>query len=152
PGNAVAKLVVGWFAKRGFAAEAYGEAVAGVLDNLPKSLVSFVDEKQAVVVVSYMPAGSRCRDNCLPPKGVCASTGRPKLAPMNRLLEFSVYNLFDCAVVLDSKQLTGGLGAIQGTELVSFLNQLDKMGKPCTLAVGTACDCHGVINLLKISG
>ena len=151
PGNAVAKLVVGWFTKRGFAVEAYGEAAAGVLENLPKSLVSFVDKKQGIIVVSYMPAGSRCRDNCLPPKGVCASTGRPKLAPMNKLLELSVYNQFDHSTILDSKQLTGGLGAIQGKELSSLLKQLENLDKPCTLAIGTACDCHGVINLLKIS-
>jgi len=150
PGNTVAKVVVGWLAKRGYKLEPYRTAIPRVLENIPKSLVSFVDEDSAVIVVSYMPSHMRCRDNCMPPKDFCASTGRPKLTSMDKLLRFSVYNLMDTSTIFRSRQLTGGLGAIDGKELHSLLKRLDDLHKPFTLAVGTACDCHGVLNLLKV--
>jgi hypothetical protein len=150
PGNAVAKVVELWLSKRGIKFEPYSEAVSKVLGNIPESLVLFVDEDSGVIVVSYMPSDMRCRENCMPPKDVCASTGRPKLASMGRLLEFSVYNLTDVSGILWSRQLTGGLGAINGKELYALLKQLENINKPFTLAIGTACDCHGILKLTKI--
>lgn len=149
-GNAVAKAVEAYVAKQGMKFEPYSEAVSDVLMNIPESLVSFVDEDSAVVVVSYMPSGSRCRENCVPPKGVCAVTGKPKPSTMDKRLEFSVFGLTDVSGVLVSRQLTGGLGAIEGKDLRSLLTELDLVKVPCTVAVGTACDCHGVLNLAKI--
>jgi hypothetical protein len=70
---------------------------------------------------------------------------------MDKLLEFAVYNQTDVSQILQSKQLTGGLGAINGKELCSLLKQLETHQKPFTLAIGTACDCHGVLNLAKIA-
>ena len=150
PGNAVAKAVERWLSNRGYKFKPYRKAVSSVLENIPKSLVSFVDEISAVIVVSYMPSHMRCRDDCMPPKDFCASTGRPKLTSMDKLLTFSVYNLMDTSGILRSRQLTAGLGAIDGTELHSLLRRLEKLHKNCTLAVGTACDCHGVLNLTKV--
>jgi hypothetical protein len=149
PGNAAAKVVAGWLAKRGCRLEPYRTVVPRVLENIPESLVSFVDHDSAVIVVSYMPSHMRCRENCVPPKDFCAVTGRPKLASMDKLLEFSVYNLTDTSTILVSRQLTGGLGAIDGKELFSLLQRLETLRKPCTLAIGTACDCHGILNLTK---
>jgi len=87
----------------------------------------------------------------MPPKGFCASTGRPKLASMDKLLEFGVYNHVDASGILMSRQLTGGLGAIDGKELHSLLKQLENLNKPYTLAIGTACDCHGILKLAKVT-
>ncbi len=150
PGNAVAKVVESWLAKLGYKLEPYLEVVPKVLENIPKSLVSVVDEDSGIIVVSYMPSHMRCRENCMPPKDFCASTGRPKLTSMDRLLEFSIYNLTDTSVILTSRQLTGGLGAIDGKALHSLLKQLENTRKPYTLAIGTACDCHGILKLTKI--
>jgi hypothetical protein len=151
PGNAVARVVEMWLSKRGYNFEPNRKAVADVIENIPKSLVSFVDIESAVVVVSYMPSNMRCRENCLPPKGFCAVTGRPKLATMNKLLQFSVYQLADISQILTSHQLTGGLGAINGKDLCFLLKHLETLEKNFTLAIGTACDCHGVINLAKVT-
>jgi hypothetical protein len=68
---------------------------------------------------------------------------------MDKLLEFSVYNLTDATAILRSRQLKGGLGAIDGKELHSLLKRLENLHKPYTLAIGTACDCHGILNLTK---
>jgi hypothetical protein len=150
PGNAAAKVVTGWLAKRGCKLKPYRKVIPEVLENIPKSLVSVVDQDSAVIVVSYMPSHMRCRENCMPPKDFCAVTGRPKLASMDKLLEFSVYNLTDTSTILVSRQLTGGLGAIDGKELYSLLKRLENLHKPYTLAIGTACDCHGVLNIFKV--
>jgi len=150
PGNAAAKVVKSWLSKRGYKLEPYRTVIPRVLENIPKSLVSFVDEDSAVIVVSYMPSHMRCRENCMPPKDFCASTGRPKLTSMDKLLEFSVYNLMDTSTIFRSRQLTGGLGAIDGKELHSLLKRLETVHKTFTLAIGTACDCHGILNLTKV--
>ncbi len=151
PSNAVAKVVEGWLAKRGIKLEVHRKVIQKVLENIPKSLVSVVDEYSGVIVVSYMPSYMRCRENCMPPKDVCASTGRPKLASMDKLLEFGVYNNVDASAILMSRQLTGGLGAIDGKELHSLLKRLENLNKPYTLAIGTTCDCHGILNLAKVT-
>ncbi len=151
PSNAVAKVVEGWLAKRGIKLEVHRKVIQKVLENIPKSLVSVVDEYSGVIVVSYMPSHMRCRENCMPPKDVCASTGRPKLASMDKLLEFGVYNNVDASAILMSRQLTGGLGTIDGKELQSLLKRLENLNKPYTLAIGTACDCHGILNLAKVT-
>ena len=149
PGNAAARVVEKWLSKRGYKLEPYRKAIPKVLENIPKSLISFVDDDSAVIAVSYMPANMRCRENCIPPKDFCASTGRPKLVSMDKLLEFSVYNLTDTSGILRSRQLTGGLGAIDGKELHSILKRLENLQESYTLAIGTACDCHGIFNLAK---
>ncbi len=151
PSNAVAKVAEGWLAKRGIKLEPYLKVVPKVLENIPKSLVSVVDEYSGVIVVSYMASHMRCRENCMPPKDICASTGRPKLVSMDKLLEFGIYNHVDVSGILISSQLTGGLGAIDGKELYSILNRLESHNKPYTIAVGTACDCHGVLSLAKVT-
>ena len=43
PGNVVAKVVEGWLMKRGIKLEPYLEVIPKVLENIPESLVSFVD-------------------------------------------------------------------------------------------------------------
>jgi hypothetical protein len=149
PGNAAAKVIESWLSKLGYRLEPYRTVIPRVLESIPKSLVSFVDESSAVIVVSYMPSNMRCRENCMPPKDFCPVTGRPKLAPMDKLLRFSVHNHTDASTILRSMQLTSGLGAIDGKELHSLLKQLENLHKPYTLAIGTACDCHGILNLIK---
>lgn len=150
PSNAIAKVVINWLSKFGYKFESYQNVIQRVLKNIPESLVSFVNKESAIIVVSYMPSNMLCIENCMPPKNFCASTGRPKLTTMNRLLDFSVYGLIDLGGILESKQLTGGLGAIKGSQLFSFLKKLEKSQESFTLAVGTACDCHGIINIFKV--
>ena len=150
PSNALAKIVISWLSKFDYKIEPFQNIIQQVLKNIPESLVSFVNKERAVIVVSYMLPHMQCREKCMPPKDFCASTGRPKLTTMNRLLEFSVYGLTDMTGVLESKQLTGGIGAINGSQLFSFLKKLENCLESFTLTVGTACDCHGIINMFKV--
>ena len=150
PGNAITKIVRSWFAKSGINLKPYRQVIPKVLENIPKSLLAFRNEASGKIIVSYMNSNIQCRENCMPPKDVCALTGKPRLVPMFRLLEFSVYENVDFSCILISKQLTSGLGAIEGKELGSLLKDLDKLSPPYTLAIGIACDCHGILNLVEI--
>jgi hypothetical protein len=151
PGNVVAKVVEKWLEKQHITLKPNRSIVPKVLENIPKSLLSFVDEDCAVIIVSYMPSDMLCIKNCLPPKGVCALTGKLKLATMDRLLEFSVQNFTNLSGIFVSRQLTGGLGAIEGKELHSFLRKLEKINTHVrAIAIGTACDCHGIVSFFKL--
>ena len=52
PGNSITKAIIIWFRKLGYVVEPYIKNVSKVLDNIPKSLVLFVDKLQAVIVIS----------------------------------------------------------------------------------------------------
>ncbi len=149
PGNAIAKVVEAYLMKRGVKLEPYLEVIPKVLENIPESLVSLVDHVCGIIIVSYMPSNIKCRENCTPPENVCALTGRPKIGPMIKLLEFSIYSHTDFSGILYSSQLTDGLGAINGNELSYLLKRLANIKKQYSLAIGTACDCHGILRFVK---
>jgi len=65
-------------------------------------------------------------------------------------LKFGAFEVTDHCVLMSSPQITGGLGAINGNDVYSLFKQLENFPKPFTLALGTACNCHGVISLIKI--
>jgi hypothetical protein len=150
PGNTIAKVVGHWSIKNGFKCAPYLKGVPEVLENLPKSLV-FVNENTAFIAASYMYPDKRCKKNCPAPKNVCALTGRPKPASMESLLKFGVFGVTDHCVMFSSPLITGGLGAINGADLCPIFKQLETFPKPFTLALGTACNCHGVVSLMKIT-
>jgi len=149
-GNTIANTVQNWFTKNGYKTEPYIEGVSGVLDNLPKSLV-FVRENTSFIAASYMYSDKRCKTNCPAPKNVCALTGRPKPASMESLLKFAVFGVADHCILFSSPLLTAGLGAIKGPDICPLFKQLETYPKPFILALGTACDCHGVVSLIRIT-
>ena len=149
-GNTIANTVQNWFTKKGYNTEPYIIGVPEVLDNLPKSMV-FVKEKSAFIAASYMYSDKRCKTNCPAPKKLCALTRRPKPASMEYLLKFAVFGVADHCILFSSPLLTAGLGAIKGPDLCPLFKQLEAYPKPCIIALGTACDCHGVVSLIKIT-
>ncbi|MEJ2271551.1 MAG: hypothetical protein P8X91_03505 [Candidatus Bathyarchaeota archaeon] len=149
-GNAIARVIKSWLAKRKMELKPYSGIVQKVLQNIPSSLVLFFDEKSGIIVTSYMPSNMRCKENCMPPKNFCALTGRPKFASMNRILEFSLFENTNVSGILNSQQLTGGLGAINGNDLFNLLKKLDNNHKSYTLSIGVACNCHGIVNFYKV--
>jgi hypothetical protein len=150
PGNCLAKIVDLWFKKKNIKIEPDQNAISKALDNLPKNLITFVNNDSGIIVISYMFSNMQCRDNCLPPKKICALTGRPKIVPINEFLDFCVYDIAEFSKILVSKQITGGLGAIIGKDLNNLLKKLDTLNKSITIAIGIACHCHGIINFLRI--
>lgn len=151
PGHFAAFVVYNQLKNSGFNVAPYRKGINQVVNNLPKDLISPVDRECAVLIASYMPAGGRCDENCSSPPDFCSVTRRPKPYPMFKLLEFSVFELVDFSKILISKQQSPGVGAIDGIDLYELLKRLKNLHESNTLAIGTACNCHGILNLFNIS-
>lgn len=123
-------------------------SMSNVTGRLPPSLFLGCDEPNAKLIFSYMTRGTLCRTDCPHPSGECGLTREPRPAPLFKLLEYGVFELFDCAKIFVSEQMAPSIGAIRGSEFLAFMQEIETK-KPKTLAVGTACRCHGILNLFK---
>lgn len=141
PGHTLGKWACDYFHLKPLAG-----SLGKVLKRLPQSLVIGCDETNAALVASYMPRGKLCREDCRPVSDRCALTGEPRPAPLSRLLEYAIFEMFACGRIFTAEQLAPGVGALKAAEFMAFIKEVETK-KPATLAVGTACQCHGVLNL-----
>ncbi len=153
-GHFVGMLVKRWIEKSSDGKRTVGaaEKLREVLSGIPGRLVLLSDEKDGVIITSYMPMGGRCEDGCKQGK-ICPVTGISRPAPMYEILRFSVDDFFDFKMIFRSIQMDG-VGGIKGKEIRKMLNKLGRLlGEKTafTAAVGTSCSCHGILNLLEIS-
>ena len=123
-------------------------SIAVVTSRLPQSLFLGCDEPNATLIFSYMTRGKLCREDCPHPPTECGLTREPRPAPLYKLLEYGVFELFDCAKIFVSEQMAPSVGAIKTSDFLAFVQEIETK-KPKTLAVGTACRCHGILNLFK---
>ena len=131
-----------------FHLEPLPDSISGVTRRLPPSLLLGADEPNAALIFSYMTRGKLCPEDCPHLASECVLTREPRPAPLYKLLEYGVFELFDCAKIFVSEQLAPGVGAIKASEFTALMKEIE-IKKPKTLAVGTACRCHGVLNLFK---
>lgn len=143
PGHTVGKWV-----KKYFHLTPFPDRLGHVTKRLPESLIMRCDEANAVLVSSFMANGKTCLADCLPSPDRCALTGEPRPAPLYRLLDYAIFDLFDCGKIFEAEQLAPGIGAIRTTEFLQFRKEVEDE-KPKTIAVGTACQCHGILSLFK---
>ncbi|MFH1476898.1 MAG: NAD(P)-dependent oxidoreductase [Verrucomicrobiota bacterium] len=131
-----------------FGLKPLADSITDVTGRMPQSLFLGYDEPNAGLIFSYMTRGKLCRADCPHPPGACGLTREPRPAPLYKLLEYAVFGLFDCAKIFVSEQMAPSVGAIKASEFLAFMKEV-KTKKPGTLAVGTACRCHGILNLFK---
>jgi len=124
------------------------DSISDVTKRLPQSLFLGCDEPNARLIFSYMTRGKLCLEECPHLTEECVLTREPRPAPLYKLLEYAVFGLFDCAKIFASEQMAPGVGAIKTSEFLAFMKEIE-IKKPRTLAVGTACQCHGVLNLFR---
>lgn len=124
------------------------DSLSKVMKRLPQSLILGCDETNAALISSYMAKGKLCREDCSPSRNRCTLTCEPRPAPLYRLLEYAIFELFDCARIFATEQIAAGIGAIRTAEILAFVQEIDSK-KPKTLAVGIACQCHGILSLFK---
>jgi len=124
------------------------DSISKVTKRLPQSLLLGCDEQNARLIFSYMTRGKLCSEDCPHLSNKCSLTGEPRPVPLYGLLEYAVFGLFDCCKIFASEQMAPGVGAIKASEFLAFIKEIE-IKKPKTLAVGTACLCHGVLNLFK---
>jgi len=143
PGHTLGKWIGGHFNLKPLTG-----AIPAVTRRLSQNLLLYCDETNAALIFSYMAGGKLCREDCLPGHNKCSLTGEPRPAPLYKLMEYAIFELFDCAKIFVSEQMAPGVGAIKTSEFLAFVDEINAK-KPKTLAVGTACQCHGVLNLFK---
>ncbi|MDF2956243.1 MAG: hypothetical protein OD815_001859 [Candidatus Alkanophagales archaeon MCA70_species_2] len=152
-GHFFGKLVKAWLERRNVKVRAASEHLKDVLCGIPRRLVLLCDERDAVVVTSYMPSGEVCKAGCVQPE-ICPVTKVRKPAPMFRLLEFALDACGFESFVLRSELLDGGVGGVRGEAVVRTLDALRRLEAELSmrvLAVATACACHGILNLFSLS-
>ncbi|MHA1791748.1 MAG: NAD-binding protein [Promethearchaeota archaeon] len=112
--------------------------------------------ENAIIILSYAKAGQKCPSNCPGALDFCPHRGKVQREPLfmnirNCLSEIKNLDLF---AVFESKQLAPGIGAIQWDDIIYFLNKLNNLlntlNKKKNIVIGTACNCHGVINGFSI--
>ncbi|MHC1580046.1 MAG: MDR/zinc-dependent alcohol dehydrogenase-like family protein [Candidatus Alkanophagales archaeon] len=155
-GHFFGRFVRAWLERRGIRVRAAGERLKNVLCGIPGRLVLRCDERNAVVVTSYMPAGKVCREGCGQPE-VCPVTGLRKPAPMFRLLEFALDACGFEGFVLRSELFEGGgVGGVRGEAVARMLDALRRLetkvrdSEAVFVAVATSCSCHGILNLFSL--
>ena len=124
------------------------DSIPDMMKRLPQSLFLDCDEPDARLIFSYMTRGKLCPADCPHLTNECGLTHEPRPAPLYKLLEYAVFGLFDCSKIFASEQMAPGVGAIKGSDFLAFMKEIEAK-KPKTLVVGTACLCHGVLNLFK---
>ena len=150
PGHLAGKLVKKWLEDEGFKIKVESKLIREVLDDIPKSMVIYCDEDLGIIITSYMPKGSLCKIPCDQPIGFCPTTGKPKAGPMYKVLEHATWNKVKVSKILISHKLQTNVGCFRGEELTRFLSSIENMERPYSLAIGTACTCHGILNLFSV--
>jgi len=138
----------GQWIKEHFHLTPLSDSISNVTRRLPQSLFLGCDEPNARLIFSYMTGGKLCREDCPHPPAECFLTREPRPAPLYNLLEYGIFELFDCAKIFVSEQMAPSVGAIKASDFLAFVRETETK-KPKTLAVGTACRCHGVLNLFR---
>jgi len=151
PGHLAGRLVKRWLEDKNFKIKVESKLMREVLDEIPKSMVVRCDEGSGVIITSYMPKGSLCKIPCDQPIEFCSTTGKPKAGPMHRVLEHAIWNKVKTSKTLISHKLQTNVGCFSGEELTSFLSSLEQIERPYSLAIGTSCTCHGILNLFSVS-
>jgi len=151
PGHLMGMLLKKWFEQRGYTLKSGSHILDAILEGLPDSIVLNVDREKSRVTVSYMPRDLRCPLPCPHPEEFCFITKKPKRGPMYTIFESALPKNVDFSKIFISHQLGPGVGAVRGEEISETLDLLKQLHPPYNMAVGTACECHGVLNAFQIT-
>ena len=143
PGHTMGRLF-----KETFDLKPFPEVLSSVVKYLPQSLIAREDKSTSTLVLSYMPKEKTCIENCIPPDGYCHLTKELRPAPIYALLNYAIFGKFDISRIFVSEQISAGLGGIRTKTILEFLDKIKKETHR-TLAIGTACQCHGILNLFR---
>jgi hypothetical protein len=113
-----------------------------VLDALPNPMPGNEGEVYTSI------ADFRCPENCPEPEGRCTHTGLPRPFILHEFLKTLRFPGFQ-TVILRSLQLGPGVGGYPPTALFTALDAIKS--SPDGILLGTACQCHGVIQAFRLS-
>ncbi|MFX0098237.1 MAG: hypothetical protein ACFFCS_01560 [Candidatus Hodarchaeota archaeon] len=154
PVNVVAKIFVSFLSDNNINHAFSPEIVSRILDcaTRKEEYSTSLNKEKGIGIISYAPEGMRCPSSCPGKIDQCPHKGgRVERKPLFE-------NLRECArgvsinlkeIIFESRQLAPGVGGIPWNELVKFheFKQTLKDEEPrLDIIIGTACNCHGVLN------
>lgn len=151
PGHLMGMVVKRWLEKRGSSLKGESHVFGLILEELPDSIILDVDREKSRITVSYMPRELKCPIPCPHPEEFCFITKKPKMGPVYRILETATSKTVDVSKIFISRQLGPGVGAIRGEEVSDALELFKQLHPPYNMAVGTASECHGILNAFQIT-
>jgi hypothetical protein len=151
PGHFAGWVVERWLKSNGLQASPASKATRKIATSMPQGTILHVDESRGVIIVSHMPEGLSCKVPCPQPGDRCPTTGRTKAGPMHSLLAKAAEGNVSLSRVLVSRLMGPEAGCFRGAELTSILADAGRLKPPYTLAVGTSCECHGIMNLFSVT-
>ncbi|MCK5587764.1 MAG: hypothetical protein KAI34_03450 [Candidatus Lokiarchaeota archaeon] len=146
PIHAMAKLTYVYLNQKGIEVKPAPDLIQSIKRRIDPSVIHNYDEKEGIIVASYMPYGQECAPNCCEFME-CPVAGIEKSKPLHEILKDASIGV--PAKILVSKQITANLGGIPGksvNELFSFIDLLNDQ-----MIIGTACMCHGIINAIEFT-
>jgi len=151
PGHLMGTVIKRWLEENGSTLKGERHVLDAVLKGLPDSIVLDVDREKSTIIVSYMPRELKCPVPCPHPRKFCFTTKRPKMGSMYKILESATRKNADVSKIFISRRLGPDVGAIRGVEVSDTLKLFAKLQPPCNIAIGTACECHGILNVFRIT-
>ncbi|WP_129582605.1 hypothetical protein [Methanolobus psychrotolerans] len=133
----------------------------GILSQLPENIVVFSSLTGGVIMFSYAKIGEICPDQCIGPEKYCYNFRREKpetiTAYVRKLLPLYT------GWVFESCQMKPGIGGIKGVDFKEYMISLMEYVKAVyrirdlpqiegnIFFIATTCNCHGIMNLLKVT-
>ncbi len=137
-------LAFAWIRRR--LGDTYRPAVTPVPGELRRALPHPFEGPDGALYLSY--ADFTCPDDCPEPADHCTVTGRPR--PGTLYKDIAALRVGGVRpVVVRSRQLLPGVGGYRPGDLFAALAQV--RSAPGTVALATACRCHGVMHVFRLS-
>ncbi|MEM2099033.1 MAG: hypothetical protein QXU99_04720 [Candidatus Bathyarchaeia archaeon] len=113
----------------------WNEAINSILPKLPEVVILYAGRGKLILSFNR---DHDCIDKCAMPK-ICPTSRIEKPCTMTELVRFACPEAF----ILVSYSMAPGMGALKGSELLSFFEWARTKEK---FVVATTCDCHGVLD------
>lgn len=146
-GHFAARLARAWMIEKGADLEPCCNILSNPVDSELEKKVVLRDAVNGVVITSYMPPENECVVGC-DQNGICPVTGEIHLEPMHVAISRAFDGMTDMKAILVPVSL-GAVGALPGEEVLRMLRDLEVLPHGKTVAIATACNCHGIINFLR---
>jgi len=164
PIHLMAKIVEDFLSKNSIKLFPDNESLFKFVKHDDLNLILDKNPNQGILYLSYAKIDETCPDMCACPLNYCPNLNREKpititeyvknFLEMTNLIRAKENKNNELLIVLNSYQLTSGLGGLKGEEVSIILeklkNKIDALKKKkFNLTIATACNCHGVISFYK---
>ncbi|MFX1337477.1 MAG: hypothetical protein ACFFDK_02580 [Promethearchaeota archaeon] len=134
------------------------------INSISKELLLTHHSEKGVAYLSWAKIDEICPDDCFGPKDFCPNFKRNKPITITDYFKahYNLRNNFSIVkngtsrifIILESYQLTSGLGGLKGEDLKIILDKLNEnldliSSQNFSLIIATTCNCHGVVNFYR---